>query len=658
MEETKVLSEDNPVKRHKRIAMPSQTSARAMHGGYKKEDLETKTGELQVGEEQTRTATIRRKSPMYKKPVMVGDKNLPHHPNTKLNPVLPMPASNINTSCRTCTEQIKTTAGVKIIPLGGLEEIGMNMTAFEYKDTIIIVDCGLAFPDEDTPGIDMIIPDVSYLKKNIEKVKAFFITHGHEDHIGALPYVLKDINVPVYGTRLTLAIIDEKLEQHKMKSKVKRNIVKFGQTVTTGEFKVEFIKTNHSIQDSAALAIQTDVGTIIHTGDFKVDHTPVFGDPINLARFAEYGQKGVLALLCDSTNAARSGSVMSEKSVGNILDDLFVKYKNKRILIATFASNVDRVQQIINAAYKTGKKVIIEGRSMITIMGIAVKLGYINLPENTVIDIEDMRNYKEEDIAIIMTGSQGEQMSALTKVSRKKHTKIRAGLNDVVIFSSHPIPGNEKAVNEVINNFMMDGIEVVLQDVHVSGHACADDIKLIYALVKPKYAIPVHGDFRQRTAQAEIAESLGYDKERVKLIRSGDVLEVCSEYAQVINTVEVGEVMVDGGGVGNVGNVVIKERKQLATDGIVMITMVFDTDNYNLLSGPEIICRGFIYMRESKALIYKMRRITEGILKRELSSRSSVQWDSVKETIKVSLGDFLWDELKAKPIILPVVMEV
>lgn len=557
-------------------------------------------------------------------------------------------------------EQSKPTCkgGVKIIPLGGLEEIGMNITAFEYDDTIIVVDCGISFPDENTPGVDLLIPDVNYLKDNIEKVKGFFITHAHEDHIGALPFVLKEVKVPIYGARLTLAIIENKLEQHKMKHDIKRIEVAFGEIVEAGSFKIEFIKTNHSIQDSAALAIYTPKGIIVHTGDFKVDYTPVFGDPINLARFAALGQQGVLALLCDSTNAAKQGFTMSEKSVGGILNNLFSKYKDNRILIATFASNVDRVQQIINEAYRIGKKVIIDGRSMITIIGIAVDLGYITLPPNTLIDIEHINDYEPEQLVIIMTGSQGEEMSALPRVSLDKHSKIHITPKDVVILSSHPIPGNEKAIQKVINNFMERGVEVAIEDTHVSGHACKEDIKLIYSLIKPKYAIPIHGNFTQRMAQANLVKELGYDKEYIKVIKSGNILEISENNAEIVGNVPVGHIMVDGNKVGNVGNIVINERKQLSTEGIIIVIMTLMEQNNEVLSGPEIICKGFVYIQESKELLKRMYDIVEDTVRRCTHRRNKMDWETIKDEIRFDLCDFLWNEMKARPMILTVIMGV
>ena len=425
------------------------------------------------------------------------------------------------------------TSKLKIIPLGGLEQIGMNITAFEYEDSIIVVDCGLSFPEDDMYGIDLVIPDVTYLKDNIDKVKGFFITHGHEDHIGAIPYVLRDINVPIYATKLTIGIIEHKLKEHNMLTKVKRKVVKYGQHINLGCFRVEFIRTNHSIQDAAALAIYSPAGIVVHTGDFKVDYTPVFGDAIDLQRFGEIGKKGVLALLCDSTNAERKGFTMSEKTVGKTFDEIFADHKNTRIIIATFASNVDRVQQIINTAYKYGRKVVVEGRSMVNIIGIASELGYINIPDNTLIDIEELKNYPDEKTVMITTGSQGESMAALSRMACGMHKKVTIKPNDTIVLSSNPIPGNEKAVSGIINELSMKGANVIFQDVHVSGHACQEEIKLIYSLVKPKYAVPVHGEYRHLLAQARVAEGLGINKDNIFILTSGDVLELDDEKAEV-----------------------------------------------------------------------------------------------------------------------------
>ena len=468
---------------------------------------------------------------------------------------------------------------LKIIPLGGLEQIGMNITVFEYEDSIIVVDCGLAFPEDDMLGIDLVIPDVTYLKENIDKVKGFVITHGHEDHIGALPYILKEVNVPVYATKLTIGLIENKLKEHNLLRTTKRKIIKHGQSINLGAFRIEFIKTNHSIADAAALAIYSPAGIIVHTGDFKVDYTPVFGDVIDLQRFAEIGKKGVLALMCDSTNAERPGFTMSERTVGKTIDGLFAEHQNSRIIIATFASNVDRVQQIINSAYKYGRKVVIEGRSMVNIISIAQELGYINIPENTLIDVEQMKNYTGEQLVLITTGSQGESMAALSRMAAHLHKKISILPGDTVIFSSHPIPGNEKAVSNVINELSAQGANVVFQDVHVSGHACQEEIKLIYSLVKPKYAIPVHGEYRHLKAHAEVAQSLGIPKENIFLMYSGDVMELDEDGAAVTGKVHTGAIMVDGLGVGDVGNIVLRDRQHLSEDGIMVVVLTLEKEN-------------------------------------------------------------------------------
>ena len=492
---------------------------------------------------------------------------------------------------------------LKIIPLGGLEQIGMNITAFEYEDCIIVVDCGLSFPADDMLGIDLVIPDVTYLKENLSKVKAFMITHGHEDHIGALPYVLRDIPVPIYATKLTMGIIENKLKEHGMEHSVKRKVVKFGQHINLGQFRVEFIKTNHSIVDAAALAIYSPAGIVVHTGDFKVDYTPVFGDAIDLQRFAEIGKKGVLALMCDSTNAERPGFTQSEKTVGVTFDHIFLDHKNTRIIIATFASNVDRVQQIINSAYKYGRKVVVEGRSMVSIIETASSLGYLNIPENTLIDIEQLKDYPDEKTVIITTGSQGESMAALSRMASGMHRKVSIGPLDTVIFSSNPIPGNEKAVSKVINELYAKGAEVIFQDAHVSGHACREEIKLIYSLVKPKYAIPVHGEYRHLKAQASLLRELGIEKDNIFILHSGDVLELDEESANVTGRVPVGDIYVDGLGVGDVGNVVLRDRQRLAEDGILIVVIALDSYNSVVISGPEIVSRGFVYVREADELL-------------------------------------------------------
>ncbi len=546
---------------------------------------------------------------------------------------------------------------LKIIPLGGLEQIGMNITAFEYEDSIIVVDCGLAFPDDDMLGIDLCIPDITYLMDHMDKVKGLMITHGHEDHIGAIPYVLKQLNMPIYATRLTMGIIENKLKEHNLMRGTKRKVVKFGQSINLGQFRVEFIKTNHSIVDAAALAIYSPAGTVIHTGDFKVDYTPVFGDAIDLQRFAEIGRKGVLALMCDSTNAERPGFTQSERTVGKTFDTLFQEHKNTRMIIATFASNVDRVQQIINTAYKFGRKVVVEGRSMVNIVETATSLGCISIPENTLIDIEQLKNYTDEQTVIITTGSQGESMAALSRMAGDMHKKISIGPGDTVIFSSNPIPGNEKAVTNVINELLQKGADVIFQDVHVSGHACQEEIKLIYTLVQPRYAIPIHGEFKHRKAQANIARQLGIPKENILMIQSGDVLELDEEHAEVTGQVQNGVILVDGLGVGDVGNVVLRDRQHLAEDGIMIVVMALDQYTGALASGPDIVSRGFVYVKESDELMENMRVVVSDAVDSCLE-RGITDWGKLKGTIKDSLSDYIWKKTKRRPMILPIIMEV
>lgn len=546
---------------------------------------------------------------------------------------------------------------LKIIPLGGLEQIGMNITAFEYEDSIIIVDCGLAFPGDDMLGIDLVIPDVSYLKQNIDKVKGFVITHGHEDHIGALPYILQQINVPVYGTKLTIALIEHKLEEHRLMKNTKRKIVKHGQSVNLGCFRVEFIKTNHSIQDASALAIFSPVGIVLHTGDFKIDYTPVFGDPIDLQRFGELGKKGVLALLADSTNATRPGFTMSERTVGKTFDTIFSEHKNQRIIVATFASNVDRVQQVVNTAYKYGRKVVVEGRSMVTVMDIASKLGYINVPEGTLIEIEQLKNYPPESTVLITTGSQGESMAALSRMASGIHKKVSITPRDVVVLSSTPIPGNEKAVSNVVNELSMKGAQIINQDTHVSGHACQEDLKLIYSLVHPKFAIPVHGEYRHRIAQKELAEFMGVAKENAVLVNSGDVIALDSESCEVIDHVTCGAILVDGLGVGDVGNIVLRDRQNLAQNGIIVVVLTLEKHSNQLLAGPDIVSRGFVYVRESEDLLEEAHTIVADAVE-DCLERHVNDWGKIKNVIKDSLSDFLWKRMKRNPVILPIIMEV
>ncbi len=554
-------------------------------------------------------------------------------------------------------KQQNNTQKLKIIPLGGLEQIGMNITAFEYDDSIIVVDCGLAFPEDDMLGIDLVIPDITYLKENIDRVKGFFITHGHEDHIGALPYVLREINVPIYATKLTIGIIEHKLEEHDMLNSTKRKVVKYGQHINLGCFRVEFIKTNHSIQDAAALAIYSPAGIVVHTGDFKVDYTPVFGDAIDLQRFGEIGKKGVLALLCDSTNAERPGFTLSEKSVGKTLDNIFAEHKSTRIIIATFASNVDRVQQIINSADKFGRKVAIEGRSMVNIISIASQLGYLTLPDNILIDVDQLKSYPDEQTVIITTGSQGESMAALSRMANGMHRKISIKPNDTIVFSSNPIPGNEKSVTGIINELMRKGADVIFQDVHVSGHACKEDIKLIYSLVNPKYSIPVHGEYKHLVAQAKIAEELGYDKDHIKILSSGDVLEIDENGAEITGRVQVGNIFVDGLGVGDVGNIVLRDRQRLAEDGIIVVVLTMESGSGQILAGPDIVSRGFVYVRNSESLMDEAKSVLNATMD-YCMEHNITDWSKIKNEIKDSLGDFVWKETKRRPMIMPIIMEV
>ena len=546
---------------------------------------------------------------------------------------------------------------LKVIPLGGLEQIGMNITAFEYEDNIVVVDCGLSFPADDMLGIDLVIPDVTYLKDNIDRVKAFVITHGHEDHIGALPYVLREVNVPIYATRLTMGIIGNKLKEHNLIKGTKRKVVKFGQSINLGQLRVEFIRTNHSIVDAAALAIYSPAGVVVHTGDFKVDYTPVFGDAIDLQRFAELGRKGVLALMCDSTNAERPGFTPSEKTVGKTFDNLFEEHKNTRIFVATFASNVDRVQQIINTAYRFGKKVCVEGRSRVSIIETARNLECIKIPDNTLIEIDQLKNYPDEQQVIITTGSQGESMAALSRMANGMHRKITIGAGDTVIFSSNPIPGNEKSVTKVINELLRKGADVIFQDAHVSGHACQEEIKLIYTLVKPKYAVPVHGEYKHLRAQAKIAENLGIEKDNIFILSSGDVLELSEDGAAVTGKVPVGSILVDGLGVGDVGNVVLRDRQHLAEDGILIVVMALDRVGNVIVSGPDIVSRGFVYVRESDELMEEARQVVDDALQ-GLVDRGITDWGKIKTTTKDVLSDYVWKKTKRSPMILPIIMEV
>lgn len=545
---------------------------------------------------------------------------------------------------------------IRVIPLGGLEQIGMNITAFCYGESIIVVDCGLAFPEDDMLGIDLVIPDVSYLKEHADRVKGFFITHGHEDHIGALPYILRELPVPVYGTKLTLAIIRNKLEEYKMADDVVLNVVSYGDSVSCGDFSVEFIRTNHSIADAAALAVKCDAGTIIHTGDFKIDFTPVYGEPIDLQRLGELGKQGVLALMCDSTNALKPGHTMSERSVGKTFDNIFAENPNRRIIVATFASNVDRVQQVINSAQKYGRKVAIEGRSMVNIVTTAQELGYIRIPDGLLIPIEEVKNYPDNQIALIMTGSQGEPMAALSRIASNTHKRVSIMPGDVVIISSTPIPGNEKAVSKLINVLSMLGANVIFQDTHVSGHANQDEIKLMYCLLKPKYSIPIHGEYRHRIAQKNLAVGLGMAPDHVIILKSGDMLDICEDDAAVAGSIPAHGIMVDGLGVGDVGNAVLRDRQYLSVNGIVIVSVAIDPEIGEVVSGPDIVTRGFVYVRESERLLEEAKEVVSETCSR-FTDQEHIDFNRLRAEIKTVLGDFFWKSMKRSPMILPVILE-
>ncbi len=546
---------------------------------------------------------------------------------------------------------------VRVIPLGGMEKIGMNITAFETDDSIIVVDCGLAFPEDDMLGIDLVIPDITYLKDHREKVKGFVITHGHEDHIGALPYILKELNAPIYATKLTMAIIENKLKEHEIQKSVKRKVVKYGQFINLGDFRIEVIRTNHSIADAAALAIYTPAGVIIHTGDFKVDHTPVFGDTIDLARFGDLGRKGVLALMMDSTNAIKPGFTSSERTVGKALDAIFAENANHRIIVATFASNVDRVQQIINSAAKFQRKVVIEGRSMVNIIETATEIGYLDIPPNIVITIEDMKKYTDKQLVLITTGSQGEAMAALSRIAASIHRKLSIKPGDTVIFSSTPIPGNEKSVSKVINELSMSGANVIFQDTHVSGHACQEELKLIYSLVKPKFVIPIHGEFRHLQAQSKLAIEMGIAKKNVFLLRSGNVVELMENNARIVDKVQAQGIMVDGLGVGDVGNIVLRDRQHLSENGLITIVLTLEHGSNQVLAGPDIVSRGFVYVRESEDLMVECHDVVAEALQYCID-KGVTDWSRMKNSMKDALSEFLWKKTKRNPMILPIIMEL
>ena len=550
-------------------------------------------------------------------------------------------------------------SNLKIIPLGGLHEIGKNITVFEYENDIIVVDCGLAFPEDEMLGVDLVIPDITYLEKNKEKIRGMFITHGHEDHIGAIPYFLKKINVPIYATRLTCGLIRNKLEEHKLLKSTKLIEVKQGETVKAGKFSIEFIRSSHSIPDSVALAIKSPVGTILHTGDFKVDYTPIDGKIMDLGRIAELGNEGVLALMSDSTNSERKGFTMSEKTVGNVFERLFEGCR-KRIVVATFASNVHRVQQIVNCAVRYNRKIAVCGRSMINMINTARELDYIKVPDNVFIDIDMIKNYTDDQLVIITTGSQGETMSALTRMAAGEHRKVQITPNDLIIISANPIPGNEKLVSKVIDDLMQIGAEVIyssLEDVHVSGHACQEEQRLMLALVKPKYFLPVHGEYRQLKAHAETAEEMGIDKDNIFMLTNGRVLEMNPNEAKFTTSVQSGRVLVDGLGVGDVGNIVLRDRQHLSQDGLIIIVMTMDSSTGEIIAGPDVISRGFVYVRESENLMENVKAVIRNEI--DKCERNHItDWSTIKSTLRDNLKDYIAQKTKRNPMILPIIMEV
>ncbi|MEE1351205.1 MAG: ribonuclease J [Clostridia bacterium] len=552
------------------------------------------------------------------------------------------------------------TKKLKIIPIGGLDEIGKNLTAFEYSNEIIIVDCGMAFPDDDMPGVDMVINDITYLVKNRQKIKGIFLTHGHEDHIGGLPYFLKEINVPVYGTKLTLGLVEHKLKEHNLLSVVKLVRTRPGTIVTVGKnFTVEFITTNHSIADSVALAIKTPVGTVVHMGDFKIDSTPIVGDVIDLARLGELGKEGVLALMSDSTNVERPGYAMSERTVGEKFEKIFQNC-DKRIIVATFASNVHRVQQIIDAAAKNRRKVAISGRSMEHIVEISILLGYMKIPEGVLINLDNIKKYRPGEVVIITTGSQGEPMSALTRMAYSDHRKVEVTKDDLIVISASPIPGNEKAVSNVINELFKIGAEVIyksLMDVHVSGHACQEELKLIMSIVKPRYFIPVHGEHRHLVLHNRLAEDVGIPPERSFVLSNGSVLELDYESAKITGNIQAGRVLVDGLGVGDVGNIVLRDRKHLAQDGLIIIVTTIDREKGEMVSKPDVISRGFVYVRESEQLIDEIKLAASEAVEESLTKRN-MDWAMMKNNVKSSVAKYIYDRTKRNPMILPIIEEV
>jgi ribonuclease J len=554
----------------------------------------------------------------------------------------------------------KPKAKLKIAALGGLEEIGKNMTMLEYGNDIMVIDCGLAFPEDDMLGIDLVIPDVTYLIKNIDKVRGIVLTHGHEDHIGALPYILKQLNVPVFGTLLTLGLLENKLREHKMLDKTVLHTVVPRERVNLGQFNVEFIHTNHSIADSVALAIHTPIGTVVHTGDFKVDYTPIDGEIIDLQRFGELGKEGVLLLMSDSTNAERKGFTMSEKNVGKVFEKIFEDTPKNRIMVATFSSNIHRIQQVVNAAYMYGRKVAIIGRSMVNAVKTASELEYLSIPPRTLIDIGEIKNYKDEQLVIITTGSQGETMSALTRIAMNEHKQVNVKPEDKIIISASAIPGNEKNVTRVINELLKKGANVIygdMEEIHVSGHARQEELKLMLALTKPKFFMPVHGEFMHLSCHKDLALSMGLDKNNIFIMKLGEVLEVTRNEAKVNGTVPAGRVMVDGLGVGDVGNIVLRDRKHLSQDGLMVVVVTLDRESGTIVAGPDIISRGFVYVRVAEDLMDEAKKVVlEALL--DCEEKNITSWNYIKGVIKDTLKNFLWQKTKRSPMILPIIMDV
>ena len=568
----------------------------------------------------------------------------------------------VKKSAKPAEPKVKLPTGkLKIFSLGGLHEVGKNITVLEYENDIIVVDCGLGFPDEDMPGVDLVIPDMSYLEANSDKIRGVVLTHGHEDHIGAIPYMLRTINPPIFGTNLTLGIIKNKLSEHQLPHTPMLNCVKAGDVVRLGAFSVEFIHVNHSIADACALAIKTPLGTVVHTGDFKLDVTPIDGEIMNIARLGEIGNEGVLALLCESTNAERPGYTPSEKKVGRSLEYIFNTNEDKRIVIATFSSNVHRVQQIIDTSVRHGRKVAITGRSMINIVGAAVELGYMSVPENVLIDISEIKRYKPEQLTLVTTGSQGEPMSALYRMAFGEHAQVTLGTSDLVVLSSSAIPGNEKLVGRIINELSKNGVKVLhdsVVEVHVSGHACQEELKLMQALIKPKYFIPIHGEYRHLAANRELALDMGMSADRIFITDIGKVLEIDTGGARFGGTVQAGNVLVDGYGVGDVGNIVLRDRKHLSQDGLIVVVATIDQEARLLVSGPDVVSRGFVYVRESEPMMDNVRQLAMDIIENELERSARVDRVQLKTRVKDDLAKYLYQQTKRKPMILPIIMNV